>query len=82
VLQNLRINSISNFKKQNHKIWYFQFFTSRSTLFQRRLREQLAESQSELERAMTEHGMILAEMQQQYGREKRRSENLENQVLF
>uniref|UniRef100_A0A915MU28 Sorting nexin-3 n=1 Tax=Meloidogyne javanica TaxID=6303 RepID=A0A915MU28_MELJA len=46
----------------------------------RRLREQLAESQSELERAMTEHGMILAEMQQQYGREKRRSENLENQI--
>nr|CAD2193451.1 unnamed protein product [Meloidogyne enterolobii] len=46
----------------------------------RRLREQLAESQSELERAMTENGMILAEMQQQYGREKRRSENLENQI--
>nr|CAD2205766.1 unnamed protein product [Meloidogyne enterolobii] len=46
----------------------------------RRLREQLAESQNELERATTEHGMMLAEMQQQYGREKRRSENLENQI--
>ncbi|CAK5055652.1 unnamed protein product [Meloidogyne enterolobii] len=58
----------------------FLYFLSRSTLFQRRLREQLAESQNELERATTEHGMMLAEMQQQYGREKRRSENLENQI--
>lgn len=46
----------------------------------RRLKEQLAESQSELERSLTEHGMILSEVQQQYGREKRRSENLENQI--
>lgn len=46
----------------------------------RRLREQLAEAQNSHERAMTEHGMMLAELQQQYGKEKRRSDNLEKQI--
>lgn len=36
--------------------------------------------QSTQERAMTEHGMVLAEMQQQYGKEKRHSENLGKQM--
>jgi hypothetical protein len=34
------------------------------------------------ERAMTEHGMVLAEMQQQYGKEKRNSESLGKQVIL
>ena len=46
----------------------------------RRLREQLAESQAAQERAMTEHGMMLAELQQQYGKEKRNSESLGKQI--
>jgi hypothetical protein len=36
--------------------------------------------QAAQERSMTEHGLVLAEMQQQYGKEKRNSENLGKQI--
>ncbi|KAL3072462.1 hypothetical protein niasHS_017436 [Heterodera schachtii] len=46
----------------------------------KQLRADLADSKEAFEKAMTEHGMVLAELQQQYTKEKKHGELLEKQV--
>uniref|UniRef100_A0A914HF02 GRIP domain-containing protein n=1 Tax=Globodera rostochiensis TaxID=31243 RepID=A0A914HF02_GLORO len=46
----------------------------------KQLRANLTESKEAYEKAMTEHGMVLAELQQQYSKEKKHAELLEKQI--
>uniref|UniRef100_A0A183CGL3 C2H2-type domain-containing protein n=1 Tax=Globodera pallida TaxID=36090 RepID=A0A183CGL3_GLOPA len=46
----------------------------------KQLRANLTESKEAYEKAMTEHGMVLAELQQQYSKEKKHTELLEKQI--